>query len=180
MIIKRKTQIILALLISSIFLFQNCAMLSRGTPEGRFLERKHGAKLLITKKDGWQIAGELITVKESSLLLLNTEGWEVSVGIADIRAIRSLKRSKAFLGAGIGAVVAGGGGVLAPHLAGERDPWYWSQVGVLTGAAGLLMGAIIGALAGTDKKIHFEGMTDLEIEEALDYLGKQARIREYR
>ncbi len=150
------------------------------TLSGNLYAKKQGAKLIITKKNGLQTAGELITVKENSLLLLNTEGWDVSVGIADIRDIRILKKSKAGTGALIGLVICGVGGVLAPHLAGERDPWYWSQVGVLTGAAGLLMGAIAGGLFGIDKKIRFERMTDSEIKETLEKLRKKARIRDYK
>jgi len=147
---------------------------------GNLYAKKQGAKLIITKKDGSQAAGELITVKEKSLLLLNTEGWDLSVGIADIRDIRILKRSKARTGAGIGLVIFGLGGMLAPHLGGASDPWYWSQVGVLTGAAGLIVGAIVGGLFGIDKKIRFEGMTDSEIRETMDKLRKKARIRDYR
>jgi len=150
------------------------------TLSGNLYAKKQGAKLIITKKDGSQTAGELITVKEKSLLLLNTEGWDVSVGIADIRDIRILKKSKARTGAGIGLVICGVGGVLAPHLGGASDPWYWSQVGVLTGAAGLLVGALVGGLFGIDKKIRFEGKSDAEIKEALDKLGKKARIRDYK
>jgi len=45
---------------------------------------------------------------------------------------------------------------------------------------GALIGAIIGAAAGKDKIIQIEGMTDLEIQEALDKLRKKARIRNYK
>jgi hypothetical protein len=45
---------------------------------------------------------------------------------------------------------------------------------------GALIGVIIGAVAGTDKTIQIEGMTDSEIEETLNKLRKKARIREYR
>jgi ABC-type lipoprotein release transport system permease subunit len=42
------------------------------------------------------------------------------------------------------------------------------------------VGAIIGAVAGTDKTIQLEGMTDSEIQETLDKLRKKARIRDYK
>jgi len=45
---------------------------------------------------------------------------------------------------------------------------------------GVLVGGIGGALAGTDKKIQIEGMTEWEILEALNKLRKKARIRDYR
>ena len=47
-------------------------------------EEKRRAKLVITKKDGQQIEDKLITVKPTSLLLLDTEGKDVSVAIANI------------------------------------------------------------------------------------------------
>nr|NIM58563.1 hypothetical protein [Candidatus Aminicenantes bacterium] len=54
--------------------------------------KKRGAKILVTKKDGQQIQGELITVKPNSLLLLDTEGKDVSVDIADIKVIKIVKK----------------------------------------------------------------------------------------
>jgi len=146
--------------------------------------KKRGAKLIITKLDGQLIKGELITVKPNSLLLLDAEGKDVSVGIADIKVITIVKKSKATLGAGIGFLVCGGvGALIAPNL----QPWSngrelgWTLlIGAIGGAGGLLIGGITGALLGTDKTIHFEGMTDLEIQKTLDKLSKKARIRDYK
>ena len=45
---------------------------------------------------------------------------------------------------------------------------------------GAVCGGLIGADAGTDKKIQIEGMSDLEIRDAMDKLRKKARIRDYR
>jgi len=56
-----------------------------------YSKERRGAELIITKKDGQQIKGELITVKPNSLLLLDTEGKDVSVDIVDIRIIRIVK-----------------------------------------------------------------------------------------
>ena len=131
------------------------------------------------------IRGELIAVKQNSLLLLDTEGKDVSIGIADIRVIRIVKKSKALLGAGIGLVVGGGGGALLALVMNAGHEPYTIQTraifaGMLGGLGGLLIGAIIGAGAGADKTIHFEGMTDFEIEEALEKLRKKARIRDYK
>ena len=55
---------------------------------------KRRAKLVILKKDGQQKEGELITVKPNSLLLLDTEGKDVSVSIANIKVIRMVKKSR--------------------------------------------------------------------------------------
>ena len=165
----------------SLFLISSLLTLSANL----YAKERRGAKLLITKKDGQQIEGELITAKPKSLLLLNTEGKDVSVDIADIKVIRVVKKSKALLGAGAGLVILGGIGVLISLIFG----WSVYEGGegiaaLLSGGAGatagLLIGGVTGALLGTDKKIQIEGMTDSEIQEVLDKLRKKARIRDYR
>jgi hypothetical protein len=90
----------------------SCATITAPTMERRFPEKKQGA-IVITKKDGQQIEGELITVKPNSLLLLDTEGKDVSVDIADIKVIRIVKKSKALLGAGLELLIGGVRGTLA-------------------------------------------------------------------
>ena len=190
MIIKRKTQIILALFVLSVFLFQNCATLSRGTSEGKFPERKQGTIIIIMKKDGQQIEGELITVKKDSLLLFT--GVDVSIDVADIKFIRIVKKSKFWTGAGLGFLM---GGVLGASLgasyaekekskpyflAGYMADWAILGYGLGLGAITALLGGLIGASAGRDKTIQIEGMTESEIRKALDKLRKKARIRDYK
>ena len=181
----------------SLFLAFSLVMLSVNL----YAKERRGVTLIIQRKSDqiknirlkdtpWEtsaitgIKGELITVKPNSLLLLDTEGKDVSVDIADIKVIRIVKKSKVLLGAGLGIVVGGGGGVLTSLIFG------WSvyeggegMAAVLSGGvgaiAGLLIGGTIGAAVGKDKTIHFEGMTDSEIQDALDKLRKKARIRDY-
>jgi small nuclear ribonucleoprotein (snRNP)-like protein len=145
--------------------------------------KKRGAKLIVTKKDGQQIKGELITVKPNSLLLLDTEGKDVSVDIEEIKVIRVVKKLGVLKGALAGWLIGGGVGVLLgfmfPYNEGEinlRPIWY----AFLGGGSGILLGGIVGAFAGADKTIQIEGMTDSEIQEALDKLRKKARIRDYK
>ena len=142
-----------------------------------YAKERRGAKLLITKKDGQQIEGELITVKPNSLLLLDTEGKDVSVGIADIKVIRVMKKSK---GARTGFLIGGGLALIVGvgEIGAEVHGFIPSFIDGLIFFA--LPGALIGSAAGKDKTIHFEGMTDLEIKEAMGYLRKKARIRDYR
>ncbi len=164
----------------SLFLIFSLVMISVNL----YAKERRGAKLIITKKDGQQVEGELITVKPNSLLLLNTEGKDMSIDIADIKVIRIVKKSKALLGAGLGLIILGGGTASYIAIFGE---WEGSDVldvaifgGAIGAAAGLLIGGVTGALLGTDKKIQIEGMTDSEIKEAMDKLRKKARIRDYR
>jgi hypothetical protein len=86
----------------SLFLIFSLMMLSANL----YAKERRGAKLIITKKDGQLIEGELITVKPNSLLLLNTEGKDVSVDIADIKIIKVVKKSMVVWGA-LGGLLAG-------------------------------------------------------------------------
>jgi len=155
-----------------------------------YAKERRGAKVVITKTNGQQIRGELITVKPNSLLLLDTEGKDVSVGIGDIKVITIVKKSKALVGATYGALAGGGTGAIVGALIGKPAPIILSSVGaeestILGGiffglVIGAVCGGITGALLGTDKTIRFEGMSDSEIREALDKLRKKARIRDYK
>jgi len=181
----------------SLFLVFSLMMLSVDL----YAKERRGAKLIITKKDGHQIEGELITVKPNSLLLLNTDGKDVSVDIEDIEVIRIAKKPKVATGAGIGFLVGGVTGALISP-AEEKSTSFWATyymsflwlfishetaesmsgliTGLVYGVGGALLGGAIGAVAGKDKIIQFEGMTDSEIQEALDKLSKKARIRNYK
>jgi len=154
---------------------------------------RRGAKLIITKKDGLKVEGELITVKLNSLLLLDTEGKDVSVDIADIRVILIVKKSwylagkgatyGALIGAGIGALIGfakGDDPMIAHRFGGHSAETKALVYGFTIMTIGGLLGIIIGLIAGTDKEILIEGMTDSEIQETLDKLRKKARIRKYK
>ena len=163
----------------SLALIFSLAMLSTNL----YAKEKRGAKLIITKKDGWQIKGELITVKPNSLLLLNTEGKDVSIDIADIKVIKIRKKSMAgigfLLGGSVGALI--GLGVYREPIGGPGGiDLGQGLTGLGFGIVGGLIGLVIGLVAGADKTIHFEGMTDSEIQETLDKLRKKARIRDYK
>ena len=164
----------------SLFLVISLMMLSANL----YAKERRGAKLIITETDGQQIEGELITVKPNSLLLLDAEGKDESIDIAEIKVIRVVKKSRAGKGALYGLLVAGGLSLIAiiPNIGRGRDPFvtFYEGIATLFGGPGVLIGAIIGAAAGKDKTIQIEGMTDPEIREAMDYLRKKARIRDFK
>lgn len=170
----------------ALFLIFSLVMLSANL----YAKERRGAKLIVTKKDGQLIEGELIAVKPNSLLLLDTEGKDVSVGIADIKVITIVKKSKALVGATFGAFAGGGIGAVVAPLIGAPAPIIFSSMaaekktilgGIFFGfIIGAVCGGLIGADAGTDKKIQIEGKSDSEIQEALDKLRKKARIRNYK
>ncbi len=148
-------------------------------------KEKKGANLLVTKKDGQQVAGELITVKPASLLLLNTDGRDETVDVADINEIKIVKKSRTFA-FGAGAALFGGiiSGVLQGEARRERlgyeesQEGYFSEPLTIAAIAGA-GGALIGTVVGIDKKIKIEGKSDTQVSEALRKLSKKARVPDY-
>ena len=146
-----------------------------------YAKEMRGAELIIKKKNGGKIEGELITVKQDSLLILTK--WserDESIDIADVEVITIVKKSKALLGSYLGILVCGGGGALIGYQVG----WKTSTGAIVGGAIGVLSGGLLGTFLGSslgkDKTIQVEGMTNAEIQEALDYLRKKARVRDYK
>ena len=164
--------------------------------------KKRGIKLVIIKTDGIYTRGELIAVKEESLLLLDSEtGADVSINIWNVKAIEIKGKSKAGKGRGKGAhyglLIGGGFGVLAGAgtvgLFGSMGADVSDVGGTLLtiviagaifGAVGAIIGGIIGGIIGAFKKevevIRIEGMAEWEVRETLDKLRKKARIRDYK
>jgi hypothetical protein len=157
-----------------------------------FANERRGADLVITKTDGQEIKGELIAVKPSSLLLLDSQtGGDVSAEIGEIEAIKIVKKSKALVigagGLGLGVVM---GILLAESMHSEEtDSWgtlfiksmYSSPVHNATGLGIVLgiSGALIGASVGKDKTIQLEGNSPEEIRTIMDKLRAQARVTDF-
>lgn len=145
-------------------------------------KERRGAEVVITKTDGQQIKGELIAVKPSSLLLLESQtGADVSSGIEEIAAIKIIKKSKVLTGAGIGFLVSS---VSLCGLWWATDPEGFTDpegggplvVAAYFGLPGLLVGALVGAILSESKTIQFKGKSDTEIKEFLEKLRRQARV----
>jgi hypothetical protein len=149
-----------------------------------YAKERRGAKLIITKKDGQLIEGELIIVKPTSLLSLDTYGKDVSIDIADIKVIRIVKKSKIWKGAVPGILIGVVTGTIVGVLT-AKESFIGPTLNVLAGGVyygffGLLIGGAIGAIAIKDEIIQIEGRTSLSIEYILDKLRKKARIRNYK
>lgn len=142
-----------------------------------YAKEKRGAKLIITKTDGQQVKGELIAVKENSLLLLDSEsGADVSIDIADIRIIRIVKKSKKWK---YGLAVGGGVGLIAGIASiGEVHGFFATFIDSLIWF-GLPVVGIVAIIEGRDKTILIKGRPDTEVKEALEELRKKARIPNY-
>ena len=184
----------------SLFLVFSLMMLSVNL----YAKERQGATLIIQRKSDqvkntrlegtpWEtsyrtgIKGELIAVKQNSLLLLDTEGKDVSVDIEEIKVIRVVKK----LGVEWGALA----GLLGGALAGAfyvgmfalilRASWgeassLMAKGGGIGAPIGAIIGGIVGARAGMDKEIQIEGKSDIEIQKTMDKLRKKARIRDYK
>ena len=133
---------------------------------------------------GPDIKGELIAVKQNSLLLKDSRtGADVSVDIADIKMIKIEKKSKtgkrALYGLGIGAI---GGALIGLSIEPtEKVNRFQNVLGgvVWFGGMGALAGVIVGGFLGIDKKIMIEGKSDSEIKEVLEDLRRKARVPDF-
>jgi hypothetical protein len=148
---------------------------------------RRGAELVIQKQDGGQMGGELIAVKQNSLLLLDAiSNTDVSVAIGDVAIIKIFKKSKALIGAVFGLLAGAGVGAISASVHGgnqEEDPWaefwggmYRTSILVLFISAGTVIGLAAGAALGKDETIEFQGKSPEEIKSILVKLRKQARI----
>jgi len=152
---------------------------------GNLYAKKKGADLVIEKKNRWYEKGELIAVKQDSLLLLNSSGADVSVDIENIKTVTIAKNSKTALGAGIGFLIGAAIGISALANENSRPKQGWvnlefpSYYGAVLGLPTALVGAIIGAAAGSDETILMEGKSDSEIKQILENLRKKARVSNY-
>ena len=153
-----------------------------------YAKERRGAKLIVTKLDGQLIKGELITVKPNSLLLLDTEGKDVSVGIEDIKVIKIAEKLGVAWGALVGLLGGAGFGAYFAGMWSFVLKASWGEASSLMAKWGAIcapFGAIIGAILGdlllkVSKTIQIEGKSDTEIQEAMDKLRKKARIRDYK
>ena len=170
-----------------------------------FAKERRGADIEIYKTKSIEaspdLRGELIAVKQNSLLLLEHEsGIDKSVDIKDINIIKILKKSKTLAWGSIGLLSGGVMGALFGYIEGDDQGGYltwlglrfgWMEglltaeekalyYGIYAGFFGAILGGIIGTIAGADKTIQIEGMTDSEIQETLDKLLEKARIPNYK
>ena len=180
------------------FLQINCAYLNTVEEEREKIrmekkgKRKLGVELWIQKKDEKLIRGELIAVKQTSLLLQESKlAKDVSIDIKEVKIITIENgKSKFWMGAGIGFLIGGGIGALigfsqeggsigftGGYISSEEKALGW---GIFLGLAGGIIGGIFGATeAKKYKEIQIEGMSQNEIEKILKKLRNKARIRDY-
>ncbi len=173
---------LMALFLIITFICMNCATYEKEESINLEPGQKPGAKLVIQKTDGQQIKGELIVVKENSLLLKEHDsGADVTAVVGEIKTIKIVKKSKAGKGAlygfGLGAT---GGGLYGLLLYEPTPPETTAGIAIfgviMFGAIGALTGYIVGGFLGMDKTIQIEGKSEAEIKRILDDLRRKARV----
>jgi hypothetical protein len=137
---------------------------------------KRGAEVIIALKDGHYAAGELIAVKPESLLIY--DGKDISVGLAEIRSVKVVRKSKALLGLGCGVLAGAVTSVAYRSRADDAlEAIDMMGMGFVFIGTGLAVGLGAGLIAGKDKEFRLDGASELEIRKAWSYLGRRARVR---
>lgn len=145
-------------------------------------KKKRGTDLIIQKKDGQEIIGELISIKQNLYLLLKTKesGVDSTIAFHEVRAITIVKKSAALEGIWIGLLIGSVSGALIVHYnhrGDEREKGHDTLLaGGIFGLLGAASAAVIGGISGKDKTILVEGMSSLEKNEFLEKLSSKARI----
>jgi hypothetical protein len=146
-------------------------------------KEKKGDDLIVEKTDGQKVRGELIAVKNSSLLLLDSKRGDVSVNIDEIMVIKIVGKSRFLLAAGTGLILGAGIGALIGSSMHKPNTFVLMgpELGALIGAgAGAFIGIIIESFINSDKTIQFEGRSELEIKKIIEDLRKKTRVPNFR
>jgi hypothetical protein len=148
-------------------------------------KQKKGANLIILKDDGQVIEGELLSVKDRSLLLMICgSNAEAIVDISNVQEI-SMKRKKNFWNGFLkGGWIGLAGGTVLGLCCCSHEPEglrYKGCVilgGIMMGVYGGLGGGIVNVTARKYKKVHIIGKTSDEIDRFLKQLKEMARFKD--
>ncbi|UCH96874.1 MAG: hypothetical protein JSV88_08490 [Candidatus Aminicenantes bacterium] len=160
---------------------------------GNLWAKRKGAQLQIIKLDGDIIEGELLRVKENSLLLMTSVSG-TAIDINEIDEIKIKKRKTksgkgAAIGAGVGFVIGGviGGSRYTEVIFDGGSPTFGNRmlVGSITGALCAIPCALLGASIGgsipagykTAETIDVKRAHPHEIKYILKKLKKKARFK---
>jgi hypothetical protein len=138
-------------------------------------KEREGARLIVFKKDGARLEGELIAVRQNLLLVMpEDESAAVFIDVSDVTAITFVKKSKALSGAGWGALWGLGAGLIVGF--GSIGMFFCAEIGVGAGAA---LGFFFGAAEGIDQTVRVERLNESQVQRLLRSLWSKARIQNY-
>jgi hypothetical protein len=147
---------------------------------GSLYAEKKGAEIIIEKNDGQQVSGELIAVKQNSLLLLERKKRaDVSVDIKDVSDVVIIKTPKTKLGAISGLIIGVASGTYIGYRVGWRTSTGAIWGGVIGGLIGVLAGGIIGSQINRSETFQFAGKSDTSLRWILAELRKKARVPDF-
>ncbi|MCK4762793.1 MAG: hypothetical protein KAW12_11415 [Candidatus Aminicenantes bacterium] len=145
-------------------------------------KEKVGATIVVTKVDGQEVKGELLKVKNDSLLLLVPESLaKVTIGIDEIDTIFIKSKSKKGNGGLLGLVAGGAVGFLLVNsaLQGVNDGSegiFPVVAGVGCAAVGFIIGSGLSRAASKSKTYRIKGKFPIQIKSILKKLNKKARF----
>ena len=139
-------------------------------------KERRGIKVIIHKKDGLVVEGELIAVKTNSILVKDSKsGVDISVEVGNIKLIKNRTTSAKGLGYGF---LIGSAYVTAMAIAWKPSlPQSLLAVGIF-GSIGAAIGGIMSIFT-TRYEFQIEGESEAEIIEIMGKLRKKARVRSY-
>ena len=148
---------------------------------------KAGANLIVTKIDRTIVEGELIAVKQNSILLWGaSSGKDESIRFEDINTLEIVKKSGLYWGAGLGlALGAIGGGVAINNNVHHSLDTIANDITntLFVGACGALVGGLIGAGIGNSisgpKTFKIKGKPQEEVSAVMEKLRTKARVSDY-
>ena len=152
-------------------------------------KEKKGVELLLKKTDGTEVRGELIVVKENSMVLMERySGGDVTVDVSDVRSVTNVKKSKALENAGLIFLICAGTGIVLGSTANKEKSGFdiisesemYIALGILTGLIAVGIGVVIGAFEGKDETIQIKRGDDPRLKSLiLQDLRKKARIQNF-
>ena len=159
---------------SAIIAFAVAALLA--APSGLAAKGRRGALIILTKTDGAEVKGELVSVKPDSLLLLRS-GDALTIPRDKVHSVtlmrRSRKASGALTGFTIGALV---GVVWMRHDGGVMEEISTPvKAGAICGGLGLVIGMVAGRGEKVENVIPFAELAGPAADERWIALGAYSR-----
>jgi hypothetical protein len=155
---------------SAVIAFAVAALLA--APGSLAAKGRRGALIILTKADGAEVRGELVSVKPDSIILRRS-GDVLTILRDRVHSVslmrRSRKTSGAFTGLTIGALAGAGWGANARVTGGT------SSMAAICGGLGLVIGMVVSRAGKVESVIQFAGLTGPAADERWNALRAHSR-----